>query len=292
MKISYLISLLIYIFLLISPANAGKIDLIINLFKGGKKLITGGADEAKDVGKVLEDFKGGNDEVKDFSKVIEDLKGGDKVDETFGISGQLDESRYIKYQETTISEFENLSVEDLVKKHGIKNIKNVDGLLDIIDGVELSKNLLETTLIHPYINYNWQGKVFKSSIFFNDPSIKDKILIKCASNLEMLYFTAILNQDPKNYLLLSGNFINKKRVSGKKSMKRQEMLVLEDFNEYIVFSNKPKEIKKFPSRYFLISSDKKFLYEMNFRETNTPQDFTKNINSKMIKTKFLCKRIL
>ena len=49
----------------------------------------------------------------------------------------------------------------------------------------------------------------------------------------MLYFTAIINQDPKNYLLLSGNFINKKRVSGKKSMKRQEMLVLEDFNEYI-----------------------------------------------------------
>ena len=149
MKFSYLISLFIYIFLFNSYAYAGKIDLIINVFKGGKKLISGGADEAKDMGKVLEDFKGGNDEVKDFSRVIEDLKGGDKVDETFGISGQLDESRYIKYQEATISEFENLSVEDLVKKHGIKNIKNVDSLLDIIEGVDLSKNLLETTLIHP-----------------------------------------------------------------------------------------------------------------------------------------------
>ena len=74
MKLSYLISLFIYIFLLISPANAGKIDLIIDLFKGGKKLITGGADEAKDVGKVLEDFKCGNNEVKDIGKVIEDLK--------------------------------------------------------------------------------------------------------------------------------------------------------------------------------------------------------------------------
>lgn len=285
-------SLFIYFFLLISPANAGKIDLIINLFKGGKKLITGGADEAKDVGKVLEDFKGGNNEVNDIGKVIEDLKSGDKIDETFAVSGQLDESRYIKFQETTISEFENLSVEDLVKKHGIKNIKNVDGLLDIIEGVELSKTLLETTLIHPYINYNWKGKVFKNSIFFNNPFIENKILIKCASNLEMIYFTAIINQDKKNYLLLSGNFINKKRVAGKKPMNRQEMLVLEDLNEYIVFSNKPKDIKKFPSRYFLISSEKKFLYEMNFRETNTPDDFTKNINSKMIKTRFLCGRIL
>ena len=223
---------------------------------------------------------------------IEDLKSGDKIDETFAVSGQLDESRYIKFQETTISEFENLSVEDLVKKHGIKNIKNVDGLLDIIEGVDLSKNLLETTLIHPYINYNWKGKVFKNSIFFNNPFIENKILIKCASNLEMLYFTAIMNQDKKNYLLLSGNFINKKRVTGKKPMNRQEMLVLEDFNEYIVFSNKPKDIKKLPSRYFLISSDTKFLYEMNFRETNTPKDFTKNLNSKMIRSKFLCKRIL
>ena len=117
MKFSYLISLFIYIFLLNSNAYAGKIDLIINMFKGGKKLITGGADEAKDIGKVHEDFKGGNDEVKDVGKIIEDLKGGDKVDETFGISGQLDESRFIKYHEATISEFENLSVEDLVKKH-------------------------------------------------------------------------------------------------------------------------------------------------------------------------------
>ena len=101
-------------------------------FLSGKKLITGGADEAKDVGKVLEDFKGGNEEVKDFSKVIEDLKGGDKVDETFGISGQLDESRYIKYQETTISEFENLSVEDLSKNRSINSSGKIYSSLGLI----------------------------------------------------------------------------------------------------------------------------------------------------------------
>ena len=47
------------------------------------------------------------------------------------------------------------------------------------------------------------GKVFKNSTFFNDPSIKDKILIKCASNLEMLYFTAIINP-PQSAILAVG----------------------------------------------------------------------------------------
>ena len=194
MKFLFFISIFIYIFFLISPANAGKIDLIIDIFKGGKKLIMKG------------------DEVTDTGKTIENLKGGSKIDDTAGISSQIDEVSSVKYNENTINEIENLNNDEIFEKHGIKKLKNLDGVIDIIDGVEISKSFLETTLIHEYIDYTWEGKVFKNSKYFKSPEIEKKILIKCNSNFEILYFTAILNQQEKNYLLLSGNFIKKKAV--------------------------------------------------------------------------------
>ena len=117
MKFLFFISIFIYIFFLISPANAGKIDLIIDIFKGGKKLITKG------------------DEVTDTGKAIENLKGGSKIDETTNISSQLDEISSVKYNENTINEIENLNNEEIFEKHGIKKLKNLDGVIDIIDGV-------------------------------------------------------------------------------------------------------------------------------------------------------------
>ena len=72
--------------------------------------------------------------------------------------------------------------------------------------MEITKSFLESTLIHEYIDYNWEGKVFKKSKYIKDPNIEKKILIKCDSKFEILYFTAILNQPSKIYLLLSGNF--------------------------------------------------------------------------------------
>jgi len=274
MKFSFLISIFIYIFFLITPANAGKIDLIIDIFKGGKKLIMKG------------------DEVTDTGKTIENLKGGSKIDDTAGISSQIDEVSSVKYNENTINEIENLNNDEIFEKHGIKKLKNLDGVIDIIDGVEISKSFLETTLIHEYIDYTWEGKVFKNSKYFKSPEIEKKILIKCNSNFEILYFTAILNQQEKNYLLLSGNFIKKKSGLFKPPMKRQEMLVLGDREEYIFFSNKPKDIKKYPSKYFAIFNNKNLLYEINLNNANNPNDIAIKLNEKEFESSFNCERLL
>lgn len=273
MKFLFFISIFIYIFFLISPANAGKIDLIIDIFKGGKKLITKG------------------DEVTDTGKAIENLKGGSKIDETTNISSQLDEISSVKYNENTINEIENLNNEEIFEKHGIKKLKNLDGVVDIIDGMEITKSFLESTLIHEYIDYNWEGKVFKKSKYFKDPNIEKKILIKCDSKFEILYFTAILNQPSKNYLLLSGNFIKKKSGLFKPPMKRQEMLVLKDLENYIFFSNKPKDIKKYPSKYFVIFDNKNFLYEINLN-TKNPDIFADKLNKKDFNNIYNCERLL
>tara|TARA_B100001027_G_scaffold28324_1_gene16741 strand:- start:1801 stop:2628 length:828 start_codon:yes stop_codon:yes gene_type:complete len=247
---------------------------IYKLFQGGKKLIMKG------------------DEVTDTGKAIENLKGGSKIDDTAGISSQIDEVSSVKYNENTINEIENLNNDEIFEKHGIKKLKNLDGVIDIIDGVEISKSFLETTLIHEYIDYTWEGKVFKNSKYFKSPEIEKKILIKCNSNFETLYFTAILNQQEKNYLLLSGNFIKKKSGLFKPPMKRQEMLVLGDREEYIFFSNKPKDIKKYPSKYFAIFNNKNLLYEINLNNANNPNDIAIKLNEKEFESSFNCERLL
>ena len=59
--------------------------------------------------------------------------------------------------------------------------------------MEISKSFLESTLIHEYIDYHWEGKVFKKSKYFKNPNIEKKILIKCDSKFEILLFIENFN---------------------------------------------------------------------------------------------------
>ena len=65
------------------------------------------------------------------------------------------------------------------------------------------------------------------------------MLIKCRTITDDFYFTVLFNKNNNNYLLLSGNFVKKDKALNKDKMKRQELLVLEDIEEYLLFSNKP-----------------------------------------------------
>ena len=48
--------------------------------------------------------------------------------------------------------------------------------------------------------------------------------------------------------------MKKNKALNKDKMKRQELLVLEDFEEYLLFSNKPFSLPAYPKKYFLISA--------------------------------------
>ena len=76
------------------------------------------------------------------------------------------------------------------------------------------------------------------------------------------------------------------------TMDRQELLVLEDLNEYIFFSDKPKDIKKYPSNFFLVSDDAKFIYIKNFNGKKSPDYFRENIQDRIYQSSYKCKRIL
>ena len=279
---------LLILFLLSIPleAKAAGFSAITKFLKGMGKMFKKGADEIPDMGKTIEDFKGKNTNI------------GSKIEETINTPSKIDNAASIKkFDEKIVSDIENLNKEELFEAHKVKNYRrrerHTDKILDVIDGLDMTDIILETTAILPFIETSWHGKVFKSSSFFNEPEITERILISCKTNFSDFYFTALLNEAKNSWLLLSGNFMHKNKNSLDTSpMNRQELLVLEDLDEYIFFSNKPTAIKKYPSKFFLISDNAKFLYIKNFNGKKSPDYFEKNIQDKIYQSSHKCKRIL
>ena len=272
-------SFILLCFLVISyDANAVPVGGIIKSLKGAGKMLKKGSDELPDLGKKLEDFKNGN------------LKTTDKIDDTLRTSSEVDNASSIKYNDETISEIEKLSNDDLLEAHDVKKFKKLDTVLDVVQGVDSAKNITETAAIIPFLERPWDGRVFKISVFFNKPEIKDRMLIKCRTITDDFYFTVLFNENNNNYLLLSGNFVKKNKALNKDKMKRQELLVLEDFEEYLLFSNKPFSLPAYPKKYFLISKNAKFVVYKN--SDKSPDEFSKNIPQLLQKTAFRCKRTL
>ena len=280
MKKIVLFFVIIFLISSVNKANAISPGSIIKTFKGIGKFFKKGADEVPDIGKKIEDFKSGN------------LKSGGKIDENIS---SLDNTNSMQFEEGTLSQIDNFSNDELLDAHYIKNKKrkmDADQVLDVIDAIDTADVIVGTASIIPFIEQEWQGKVFINSKYFNDPNLEKRILIKCETSLEDYYFTVLFNKKEGNWFLLSGNFTNKNKGLYINPMKRQELLVLKDLNEYLYFSNKPKGIKKYPTKYFIINDEAKFLYSNNLSETKSPDFFIKDLLIKIKKSSFKCKRTL
>ncbi len=280
MKKIVLFFIIVFLISSVNKANAISPGSIIKTFKGIGKFFKKGADEVPDIGKKIEDFKSGN------------LKSGGKIDESIS---SLDNTNSMQFEEGILSQTDNFSNDELLDAHNIKNKKrkiDADQVLDVIDAIDTADVIVGTASIIPFIEQEWQGKVFINSKYFKDPNLEKRILIKCETSLEDYYFTVLFNKKEGNWFLLSGNFTNKNKGLYINPMKRQELLVLKDLNEYLYFSNKPKGIKKYPTKYFIINDEAKFLYSSNLSETKSPDFFIKDLLIKIKKSSFKCKRNL
>ena len=280
MKKIVLFFIIVFLISSVNKANAISPGPIIKTFKGIGKFFKKGADEVPDIGKKIEDFKSGN------------LKSGGKIDESIS---SLDNTNSMQFEEGILSQTDNFSNDELLDAHNIKNKKrkmDADQVLDVIDAIDTADVIVGSASIIPFIEQEWQGKVFINSKYFNNPNLEKRILIKCETSLEDYYFTALFNKKEGNWFLLSGNFTNKNKGLYINPMKRQELLVLQDLNEYLYFSNKPKGIKKYPTKYFIINDEANFLYSSNLSETKSPDFFIKDLLIKIKKSPFKCKRTL
>ena len=204
----------------------------------------------------------------------------------------------------------NSSHDDILSAHGVRKLgKVVDGK----DVAEMaSDNLISDNndgVINTIRVVWWSGRVFRTSDAFNKPQLDERLIIECQTDSDVFTFTALLSSEinnslekkVKNWFLLSQHFPNaqvnkdgsiliKKGSYNKVSMAKQELLVLEDNEKYIIFSNKITKDHKYPTNYFIISSNTKFVHETNMYGTESPEYIKNTAKVKIEKSNFNCLR--
>lgn len=197
--------------------------------------------------------------------------------------------------------------DEILNSHGIGKIdKALDGQ-NVVDAVvdkftgDSDEEIINTIRIAL-----WTGRVFRSSNVFNQPELEERLIIQCQADDDLFTFTALLNkndnenlQEQKNWFLLSQHFPNSKlTIDGSiirsqnsnniKSLPKQELIILEDNDEYIIFSNKVAKGQDYPTKYFAIFADGKFLYLENIQGTESPDYIKNTLDIKISKSNHMC----
>ena len=283
---SYFLMLCLSIFLInqsIISANAIPIGAILKGLKGGSKILKGGAKVIKPGSKILGPGAG-----DDILKRIDDIKIKS------GNPEELISNTILKKG----------SKEEILNAHGIRRIEKVVDRKDVveytIDGS--SGNGSSSGSVSPFQVVWWIGRVFRVSKNYNKPEIEDRITIECKTGVETFIFTALLSKEfqtsldkkQKNWFLLSQHLPITVTKSGyhASQMSKQELMVLEDLDDYLIFSNKISSNKKYPTKYFIISENAKFVYEFHVAGTESPEYIMANAQTKILESSYGCKRIV
>ena len=251
--------------------------------------------------KILKGLGKGTKLIKPGSKIATPGIGDDilKRINKSEISGDLNSNTLLN---------KNSSHDDILSAHGIRKL---DKIIDGKDVVEIaSDNLIgdnNESMINSIRIIWWSGRVFRASNAFNKPKLEERLIIECQTDRDVFTFTALLSNEiknslekkAKNWFLLSQHFPNarvnkdgsiliEKGSYNKISMAKQELLVLEDDENYIIFSNKIGKDHEYPTNYFIISSDTKFVHETNMYGTQSPEYIKNTAKVKIKKSNFNC----
>ena len=250
------------------------------------------------IGGILKGLKGGSKFLKGGSKVI---KPGDDLlkrldDFKINKSGNPEEliSNTILNKSST--------KENILNAHGIRRIEKVVDGKDVVEyAVDGSSGDGSSSgSVSPFQIVWWIGRVFRVSNNYNKPEIKDRIIIECKTGVETFIFTALLSKESqtsldkkqKNWFLLSQHLPITVTKSGfyTPQMSKQELMVLKDLDDYLIFSNKISSNKKYPTKYFIISENAKFVYEFHVTGTESPEYIMANAQTKILESSYGCKR--
>ena len=253
------------------------------------------------IGAILKGLKSGSKVIKPSSKILSPGVGDD-------ILKRIDD---IKINKSTNAEelisntiLKSKNKEDILNVHGIRRVEKVVDGKDVVEyAVDGSSgDGISSGSVSPFHMVLWIGRVFRVSKNYNKPEIEDRIVIECKTGVETFIFTALLSKElqnsldkkQKNWFLLSQHLPITVTKSGSYTpqMSKQELMVLKDLDDYLIFSNKISSNKKYPTKYFIISENAKFVYEFHVAGTESPEYIMANAQTKILESSYGCKRIV
>ena len=236
------------------------------------------------IGSILKGLKGASKTLKGGSKFV---KPGSK---NFGLGAKSGNPE----------ELISSTKEEILNAHGIRRIEKVVDGKDVVEYTAdgSSGDGSSSGSVSVFHVVLWIGRVFRVSKNYNEPEIEDRIIIECKTGIETFIFTALLSKEfstsldkkQKNWLLLSQHLPITKSGSYTPQISKQELMVLKDLDDYLIFSNKISSNKKYPTKYFIISENAKFVYEFHVAGTESPEYIMANAQTKILESSYECKR--
>lgn len=270
-----ILCLVIILFALLTPSNSqAAVKPFVELFEQIFKFL----------GKRGDDIP-----IDDTGKTLENFKGLGKSDELIGVEkskGFTDEIGNLNLNK--INEIKNTSDSNLLEMHGVKHADKLSDAIDLSE-VDVSSFFDEKTAINTFRIFLWSGRIFRASNSFNQPETK-RVIMQCSDNRELFYFTALLEKK-KKWLLLNGNERKKNFNSKIIYISQQNLYVLKDKEDYIIFSTQTPENMKFPLHYFIIGHNGAFYHFNNIYGTESPEYIIANAEKNINASNYLCNKL-
>lgn len=250
-------------------ARASLLRTIVNFFKGG-------ADDAiRNSGKSIENI------LNRAGKSPEEILSRSKVNKITEMETLArDESLILENigQETHTNYYLSLN------SSRAKPIKNRKWLRELIEegaeqGIEeigeegfqeaAEKGLSNLSVendFYTYVKLNWIGRVYIRSDYYNQPKVKEKMLLVCKTKYEVFYFSILMEEKIKTASLIDHKSLFNASYP---TLPGQELVVLKDEDEFKVMSILP-EAGRYPKHYFTIFGNQSFNYDKRLSGTESP----------------------
>ena len=127
-------------------------------------------------------------------------------------------------------------------------------------------NLSVENDFYKYVKLNWIGRVYIRSDYYNQPKVKEKMLLVCKTKYEVFYFSILMEEKIKTASLIDHKSLFNASYP---TLPEQELVVLKDEDEFKVMSILP-EAGRYPKHYFTIFNNQRFNYDKRLSGTESP----------------------
>ena len=202
--IYFFISIILLNFFIVTPALSisGGFLKIFKIFKGG------GDDVIKSTDDLLRGTKNqGENITKSTDELLKDLNNK-SVSQQVGPSQEslIVEKIGINEHSSELSALKELPRKSYLKRLNSKRAKEgldakeliEDDLFEFFE----NNNNPEKSQFLSFVLFSWVGKIYRTSDYYNKPTLDEKLMLVCSNMNEAFYFSLLMEQDPKKAILL------------------------------------------------------------------------------------------
>ena len=225
-------------------------------------------------------FKSGKNQIENLGKGSDDVLKDIKNKQLGNTANTSDESLILEKigSETHAAEFKNLK-ESSRSDYFTLVRNNADNIIDD-DYYEIYESVTsgsEEDKFREFVIFNWIGKIYRVSNYFNKPVFEEKSLLVCKNVDQVFYIALLMEKEPRRAILTK----HEKFKESIKKIPSQELFIIEDTDNRKIMTTWPRDTE-FPEHYFVIYNNQNFYYENPTSGKIGPDKITLNLTNRQV----------